>query len=180
MKLISNIVGKNKSVLDVACGPAHLYEYLDRSNTYYGFDLNKKFIDYAIKKHNLKLKLGDATESSSYIKSDVVVLLDILHHLTPDKRIKVMINSFKNAKEKVIVCEPYLPLFFKKKGLLVRFARNVFEHFENDGFNRVTVDIGLYKDQLRSALENKFDAKISGWNLEIIETTGYLIGVYAK
>ncbi|MEA3429676.1 MAG: class I SAM-dependent methyltransferase [Nanoarchaeota archaeon] len=180
MKLISRIAGKNKTILDVACGPAHLYDYLDNTNHYSGFDLNKKFIDYAIKKYKLNLKIGDATDSKAYKKSDVVILLDILHHLTDIKRKVTINNSFSNAIEKVIICEPYVPDFFKKKGLLVRFAKMVFEYFERDGYNKVTIDIGLYKEQLRRALLNHFGAKVNGWKLEIVESTGYLIGIYTK
>lgn len=182
LKLISQIIGKNKKVLDVGCGPAHLYEHLDKSNHYSGFDLNKKFVDYANKKFRLNLVVGDAANPEVYKKSNVVVVLDILHHLDKEKRKVVVDNSFRNADEKVLICEPYVPEFFKKKGLLVRFARKVFEYFERDGYNNVTIDIGLYKDQLKAALENYFDASVPKniWNLEIIETTGYLIGIYTK
>ncbi|MBW3003687.1 methyltransferase domain-containing protein [Candidatus Woesearchaeota archaeon] len=175
LKLISRLVGENKTVLDVACGPAHLYEFLDKSTKYSGFDLNKRFIDYANKKFKLNLKVGNATDPKMYDRNDIIIILDILHHLTPDQRTKVVELAFSNS-DKVIICEPFLPEFFKKKGLLVRLARKIFEYFEKDGFNRVTVDIGLYKDELRQSLEEyKKNRK-----LEIIETTGYLVGIYTK
>jgi len=182
LKFISSIIGKQKTVLDAACGPAHLYEYLDRSNTYSGFDLNKTFIDYANKKYSLSLEIKDVTDPKSFKKSDVIVLLDILHHLDKDKRKKAVSNAFSNAKKIVIICEPFLPKFFRKKSFFSKVSAKVFEIFERDGFNHVTVEIGLFEEELENNLINFFDANIdkSVWHLKIHKITGYLVGVYTR
>lgn len=102
--LISKIVGKNKKVFEIGCGTCTIAKYLDKSCTYEGWDLNEKFINYAKKKgYNAKLK--NIFDFKDYPKSDVILILDVLHHVVPN-HIKLL-NEAKKRCKKLIIIEPH-------------------------------------------------------------------------
>ncbi len=104
-KKLRGIIGKEKNVFEPACGFGRLQRYLHDSCSYSGIDLNEIFINFGRKK-GLDIQIGDVLEEKNYIKSDIIILCDILHHLTKDKIQKVVSIATKFAKEKVVIMEP--------------------------------------------------------------------------
>lgn len=78
------------SILDIGCGPGQIFDFMPKIKKYYGFDTEKRYIDYASKKY---LNLGEFFNcefdekflNSTKIDSiDKVFLMGILHHI-PNK-----------------------------------------------------------------------------------------------
>ncbi|ODS43019.1 MAG: hypothetical protein MSIBF_07185 [Candidatus Altiarchaeales archaeon IMC4] len=133
--MISAEIGNNKSVLDVGCGTGLLSMSLEPSCTYMGIDLNEKFIEYAVK-NGLNVKKGDILDPDNYPKyCDVIVLSDILHHVTPNH--EKLIEICKKRASRVIVCESYNDGGAKNEGFnrlrSSRWYHNVFG--DHDGIN---------------------------------------------
>jgi SAM-dependent methyltransferase len=103
-KVIASEVGRWKKVLDVGCGTGILAKYLDSSCRYLGIDLNQRFVDYGQKK-GLDICRGDVFDESVYLRNDVSVLCNILHHVVP--RQKNLVDLCKQHAKTVIVCEPF-------------------------------------------------------------------------
>jgi len=179
-KLISKEIGKNQTILDIACGPGILLKHLDDSCKYNGFDLNNKFIAHINKKHNLDLKTGSVIDEKSYSDADVIVAMDILHHISKKQREKVIQLCLEYAKNKVIVCEPFVPPFFKKKNWLTKAAERLFESSERDGFNKVTIEQGYFEDELKNAMLNKFNVKKKVKVTIKKDIVGHLTAIYEK
>lgn len=137
---ISDQIGRERSVLEPACGPGLLPEFLDPSNYYHGFDINERFIQYA-KKKGLDVHLGDANDASSYSSSDVVVLCDALHHMGLDNERAVLERSLNSAIQKLIICDPfkdyYLQMFPQWFPGARQFLENWYDYIERDGSNQV-------------------------------------------
>jgi len=105
-KVISRKIGKRKKVLEVGCGTCELSKFIDESNTYYGLDLNRKFMDYGKgKREGINLIHGNIFELKKYPKADVIVAVDLLHHIFP-KHEFLLRNLLRKSKE-IIVCEPF-------------------------------------------------------------------------
>lgn len=117
-KKVSELVGKNKRVLDLACGTSKIIEYLDDSCSYEGWDLNKSFINYS-KKKGLSVKLKNVLDFQDYPENDVILIIDFLHHICPDH--DELVDKVIEKTRKLIIVEPYTALnplykskFFKK------------------------------------------------------------------
>ena len=96
---IGKLAGK-QSVLELGCGTGVLADHV--KGNYLGIDLNRKFVEYG-KRKGRNLKLGDIQKIKS-VKQDVIVLVDILHHLPNyDEFLENMVKTGK----KVVVCEPF-------------------------------------------------------------------------
>ena len=83
--IIKNIKNKNFNVLDIGCGPAEILQYIPNVN-YYGFDIDRRSIDYAKNKykrknHNFFCKRFGKKELKQLPEFDFVILFRILHHL---------------------------------------------------------------------------------------------------
>ena len=103
-KFVAKEVGHNKLVFELGCGPGFLAEYLDKSCTYTGWDMNKKFVKHAISKgRNVKLK--NIFSFADYPKNDVCVIVDVLHHITPNE--KTIVKNALIKTKKLIIIEPY-------------------------------------------------------------------------
>lgn len=101
-KIISKIVkNKNASILDIGCGPAEIVEVVGAAD-YYGFDVNKNYINYAKKKYFDK-KFFCSTFAANKIKKkkkfDYILLLGLLHHLS-DKEAFVLFKEIKKVIKK--------------------------------------------------------------------------------
>lgn len=154
---IGKLIGRNKRVLDIPCGTGYLCRFLDPSVEYIGFDLNHRFLKKItadadrgkIRLKSLVVEQKNIFDFDNYPKDvDVVVLCDILHHITP--RHGDLVEHAKIVAKKVIVCEPIAvnpkeitarDKFFK---LVVSFGRLFpermiqaldFFFFDNDGLN---------------------------------------------
>lgn len=98
---IAQEIGRNKKVLDLGCGTALLYPYLD-SCEYMGWDLNDSFVRYCQKK-GLNVNKKDIFQFSEYPPCDYIVLCDILHHVFPRDEL-LLKEAVKKAN--VIAVEP--------------------------------------------------------------------------
>ncbi len=135
-KKIKDIIGKEKNVFEPACGFGRLQRYLYDSCSYSGIDLNEIFINFG-KKRGLDIRIGDVLEETNYIKSDIIILCDILHHLTKDKIQEVVSIATKFAKEKIVIMEPTFVGLASGKGFFSRLAAKVFARVDFDGINNI-------------------------------------------
>jgi len=132
---IKKIVGKGKKVFEPACGYGRLRGYLHRSCKYSGIDLNKKFIEFGRKK-GLDIKMGNVLEEKNYEKSDIVILCDILHHLSVENINKLVSISRKFAKEKLVIMEPAFVGVASGKNIFSKLMAKLFVWVDNDGINK--------------------------------------------
>ena len=135
-KKIKDIIGKEKNVFEPACGFGRLQRYLYDSCSYSGIDLNEIFINFG-KKRGLDIRIGNVLEETNYIKSDIIILCDILHHLTKDKIQEVVSIATKFAKEKIVIMEPTFVGLASGKGFFSRLAAKVFARVDFDGINNI-------------------------------------------
>mgnify|MGYP001488660916 FL=1 len=135
-KKIRDIIGKEKNVFEPACGFGRLQRYLYDSCSYSGIDLNEIFINFG-KKRGLDIRIGNVLEETNYIKSDIIILCDILHHLTKDKIQEVVSIATKFAKEKIVIMEPTFVGLASGKGFFSRLAAKVFARVDFDGINNI-------------------------------------------
>jgi len=137
LKILKDMVGKGKKVFEPACGYGRVKNYLYSCCNYSGIDLNKYFVDYG-KRKGRDIKMGDILDRKSYKVSDIVILCDILHHLSMDKMKKLVSIATKYAKEKVVIIEPLFVDVASKKNIFSRFLANVFSRVDNDGINKIS------------------------------------------
>ena len=133
---IKEVIGKRKKVFEPACGFGRLHKYLDPSCSYSGIDLNEKFINFG-RKRGLDIRLGDVLEESNYVKSDIIILCDILHHLTMDEIKRIASIAKKFSKEKVVIMEPAFVWLASGKGFFSRFLAKNFAKIDFDGINNI-------------------------------------------
>lgn len=133
---IAEIVGKKKNVFEPACGSGRLKKYLHDSCTYSGIDLNEIFIKFG-KKRGLDIRIGDVLEEKNYIKSDIIILCDILHHLTKDNVHKLVALAKKFANEKVLILEPSFLGIASGRGFFSRLIAKIFTKWDSDGINKI-------------------------------------------
>lgn len=118
---ISNLVGKNNSVLDLGCGTGILSDFLDYTCKYTGWDLNENFVKYGIKKdRNLKCK--NIFDFKDYPKVDIIILDLVLHHVY-SKSSLLIYKSIKKAKKMVIIVEDSMKAFETENFLYKIFSK---------------------------------------------------------
>lgn len=134
-ELISKLVGKNKKVFELGCGTCLVKNYLDESCSYEGWDLNQKFVNHA-KKKGLNVKLKNVFDFLDYPENEVILIIDILHHIVPNH--EKLIDEAKKRSKKLIILEPYIssdPLF-NSKGLMKKICMIYYKFFADfDGIN---------------------------------------------
>jgi len=104
---IPRYVTKNKIILEIGCGggwnlvPFHINNY-----THYGFDFDKKFIEYG-KKQGLNLYLGGVKEiQQKGITADYVLIDNVLEHVSNPA---VFLQSIKPILRKNAIINIYVP-----------------------------------------------------------------------
>lgn len=115
-------------ILDIGCGIGDILEFLPHDVEYTGFDINQKYINYAIKKYSgrgsflCKKVSKDAINSLSTF--DIVMANGVLHHLTDDEAIEL----FKLAKTALKPSGRLITLdgcYTKEQSLLARFILSI-------------------------------------------------------
>lgn len=114
--LFEKVNFKNKTVLDIGCGPGRLsFEIAKRSKSVKGIDISSGFIDYA---NEIKSKLNytnisfeniSLQEMKSKIKFDIIFIGGVLLYLNDDEIIeflKTMENDFIVNDGMIILREP--------------------------------------------------------------------------
>ena len=146
-KYIAKRIGKNKTVLELGCGSGILTRFLDDSNTYIGWDLNRDFVKY-VNKIGHKAELRNVFDYKNYPDVDFIVLCDILHHVCPNHE-KLLKLTTKHAP--TIVAEPKatdasqmtmenkaMDFGLKFLSIIPEELMRLLDHFllDNDGFNK--------------------------------------------
>ena len=152
---MTSFAKKGDLVLEPACGPAILANFLPKGFLYSGFDTNEEFLSYALEK-GLNVRLGNVLEPNCYYPADVVIACDILHHLKPDERKRFIKNCFSATKRVFIICEPGK----KEKtgsGLIYSLKRRLAEWSEKDGTGDFKVEYFSTRDQLLDQIEHGFE-----------------------
>ncbi len=161
---VAEMIGKNKSVLDLGAGTCRLASMLDSTCTYEGWDLNQRFVSYYQRK-GINVKLMDVFQYSSYPPVDCIVLLNVFHHVAPRQSV-LLRQCLEHAGEKVIVCELFRnvesrPIYWR----LVRLREILgLEKLigDWDGVNREFDRYPLMsKDELRAFLDKHGRCKIT-------------------
>jgi len=151
---MASFAKKGDLVLEPACGPAILADFLPEGVYYRGFDTNKEFVGHALKKHS-GVYLGNVLDRKNYCRADVVVACDILHHLKPTDKKKFVKNCFSSAKKIFIICEPGK----RKKtvdSVFYPLRKRLVEWSEKDGTNDFKVEYFLTRGQLLSQIKHGF------------------------
>ena len=119
-----NIKKKNLKILDIGCGPAEIIDYMPEC-IYYGYDIDKRSIDYAKKKYkNKNYKFFCKEFKSSDLKRlpyfDYVILFGILHHLN-NKQAKNVLNLCKKKMKKNSILLTEDPILIKNQNIVAKF-----------------------------------------------------------
>jgi len=136
LKIVKNLIGGKKSVFEAGCGYGRMQKYIDPSCIYSGIDLNEKFIEFGRKK-NRDIKIGDVLDSKQYRKSNVILLADILHHLTIKDVKKLLAIAVQYAGEKILIIEPVFVKIGSKKNILSRGIAKFMVFMDSDGINEI-------------------------------------------
>lgn len=119
-----NIKKKNLKILDIGCGPAEIIEHIPKCE-YYGYDIDKRSIEYAKKKYSKKnyhffCKKFKIKELDKLPNFDYVLLFGILHHLTNDEANKILSLCKKKMKKNAkLLTED--PIFIEKQNIIAKF-----------------------------------------------------------
>lgn len=136
LKILKDIIGKQKAVFEPACGFGRMKKYIHGCCTYSGIDLNERFIHFGQKRHR-DIRLGNILDKVHYQDCDVIVLSDILHHLTiPDIR-ELLSIAVQFAREKIVIIEPEFVTLGAGRNLFCRFVARLMAIMDFDGFNRI-------------------------------------------
>ena len=135
----SNLVKEikyNSKVLEIGCGTAKIIDSLPPVY-YYGYDISKKYINYAKNKYTLKnyfffCKEFKSKEIKKIPKFDFVLLFGLIHHLSDQDIHKIFRNIKKVLKKngRVITCDP---VFINKQNFIAKFLikNDVGNHVRN-------------------------------------------------
>jgi glycosyltransferase involved in cell wall biosynthesis len=87
---IGELVGAH-SALDIGCGTAELYNYIDN---YQGFDFSEKTIK-KLRKKRIPVRVGNAYDKENYTYADIYIATEVLEHLDD---LKVIENIPKGSR----------------------------------------------------------------------------------
>ena len=143
---IADRIGKNKRVLELGCGTGILTKFLDESNEYIGWDLNRDFVKYVQKRGHVG-ELKNVFDYKNYPDVDFIVLCDILHHVCPNHE---ELLKYTTRHAATIVAEPKatdasqmtmenaaMNIGLKFLSIIPEELMKLLDHFllDNDGFN---------------------------------------------
>lgn len=148
-------VGKNQTVFEVGAGYGRVARFIHPSNTYHGIDLNRRFVEFG-KKRGIDLEIRDIFDASAYRKSDVFIVVDIVHHLTAEQLKTLFDLIFVNAAKKVVILEPSYDLM-KRYGVLGKFVERVFRFLDDDGINNI--ERLRTEEEYRQLFEDRFGSE---------------------
>lgn len=177
-RYMASFVNKGDLVLEPACGPATLADFLPKEADYHGFDANENFTDYALKKQP-GVYLGNVLDFKSYSPADVVIACDILHHLRPSDRKRFIKNCFSSTRKVFIICEPGKKerptdsIFKSQRDWLTEWS-------EKDNANDVKIEHYLTRNQLINQIKHGFGVIPSSIEREIEDFGVDIVAVFFK
>ena len=122
--ILRNIKKRNLKILDIGCGPAEIIQYIP-SCEYYGYDIDKRAIEYAKKKYSKKnchffCKKFGKKEIKKLPQFDFVILFGILHHLNNVQAKEILFLCKKKMKKnsKLLTEDPIL---IKNQNFVAKF-----------------------------------------------------------
>lgn len=136
LKKLKQMFGEEKSIFEPASGYGRIKKYIPESCVYRGIDLNPSFVKYGQKK-GLDIKLGDIFDPTLYPASDMVLLCDILHHLSDEKMRELLDLSVKFSREKVVIVEPAFVSIASSSNIFSRLLSRFFSMADADGINDI-------------------------------------------
>ncbi|MFH0792117.1 MAG: class I SAM-dependent methyltransferase [bacterium] len=176
-RFMASFAKNNDSVLEPACGPAILVDYLPPSVNYYGFDTNDRFVKYA-QSRGVNASVGNVLDQNNYKPADVVVVCDILHHLKPADRSVFIKYCYQSAKKYLVICDPVVkpePNYLKNTWDSLMFAIA-----EQDGVNQPKREECYTRERLVKEANDGFGVIEDRKELVITEIGEDLIIVYQK
>ena len=108
-RLLVKNIEKNKIVLDVGCNEGIIGQLSDKSNKFYGIDINPLAIEEARKYYEdiLLLDLNKKIELPWTHKFDLIIFADVLEHLYEPKSIYFyIINNYLKPDGRIIISLP--------------------------------------------------------------------------
>lgn len=172
------LVGTNVSVFDVAAGFGRMSRYIDSSNSYQGIDLNPVSLRYA-KEQGINIVKGDIFDPKAYIKSDVIILVDVVHHMDPSKLTELFDLVFAHARKKVVIMEPSFVNLQEKYGLVGKLMDWVLMKLDSDGINDISS--WFTKEEYLDLMNHKFNSKLgSKFTVSIDHISPYNLVTYTK
>jgi SAM-dependent methyltransferase len=122
-RAVADLIPDGASVLDVCCGPAHLFHrYLKRKSVQYcGLDVNAGFIR-RLEQNGAEGRVCDIAGAEALPPADYVVMQASLYHFLPDAK-PVVDRMLRAARRQVIVAEPIRNLADSRVPLLAWLAR---------------------------------------------------------
>lgn len=178
LKEFKRQVGKNNSVFDVAAGYGRMASYVDETNEYQGIDLNDISIIHA-RKLNLNVKKGNIFDKDSYKKCDVYILVDVVHHIEPDKLVNLFNLVFSSAKSKVVILEPSFVNLEAKYGFIGKYIDKILMKLDNDGINTITK--WYTEEEYQELIDSRFSSKFGNdFSVRVQKINPYYIITYEK
>lgn len=174
-KEIKNLIGKNKKVFDAACGYGRAKDILDPSCEYRGIDLNEIFIRMGREKFGRNIWLQDAVWGPDYPESDVIIIMDLLHHVSR-KETKIIITKALKASPLVIIVEPSFLGLAKEQSVFGRIVNWIFTTLDQDGIN--SQKIWYSETEYKKEFETFFGLRIDNITVNVKKIGMSLLATY--
>ncbi|MCK5055472.1 MAG: class I SAM-dependent methyltransferase [Candidatus Aminicenantes bacterium] len=136
LKILKPIIGEEKEVFEPACGYGRIKRFISSTCKYSGIDLNERFVNYA-RRRNRDIRMGNILDSKNYKESDVIILSDILHHLSREDIRTLFSIAVRFAREKIVIVEPEFVTYAAKKNTLSRALGKFMAVMDYDGINEI-------------------------------------------
>lgn len=178
LKEFSKEVGKDSEVLDIAAGFGQMARYIDGSNTYKGVDLNKKYIEFG-RNQGRDLRLGNIFHKNSYRRSDTLILVDVIHHMPPERLSELFDLVYAHAKQRVVILEPAFLNLKKKYSVFGAAVDWMFKKLDDDGINKI--EHWMSEAEYQRLFENRFGSpEGNDFSLRVKKIYPYFIVTFAK
>ena len=137
-KALAELIPNDKTVLDVCCGPAFLYQYYlqNRAVEYTGLDMNAAFIKRLIARGG-KGEVRDLRENNPLPRADVVIMQASLYHFLPAAK-PIVDRLLEAANCQVIIAEPIRNLATSRSPVLSWMGRMLTDPGSGDQPHRFT------------------------------------------
>lgn len=178
LKEFSKEVGKNGAIFDVAAGFGQMARYIDSSNTYQGIDLNTKYVDFGCRQGR-DLKVRDIFDRMAYPNSDVLILVDVIHHLPKERLSELFDLVYAHARRRVVILEPAFLNLGKRYGVFGALIDWVFKKLDDDGINKI--EHWMSESEYQELLEKRFGSQRGKpFGLRVKKIYPYFIITFAR